>query len=106
MNLLICFSLLTHLSQAINNSLVPTAVGKCKISIEKNKLFTHLPLILGMALMMPSANASAQGTVEDYNRAYAVSRHFQADSVYNWARYMAWCDSSHVFHYQISTPQE
>mgnify|MGYP004644143709 FL=1 len=71
----------------------------------KNKLFSHLPLLLTMALMMPSANASAQGTVEDYNRAYAVSRHFQADSVYNWARYMAWCDSSHVFHYQISTPQ-
>ena len=37
MNLLICFSLLTQLSQAINNSSVPTAVGKCKISIEKNK---------------------------------------------------------------------
>ena len=45
----------------------------------KNKLFSHLPRILGMALMMPSANASAQGTVEDYNRAYTVSRHFQAD---------------------------
>ena len=58
-----------------------------------------------MALVMPSANASAQGTVEDFNRAYAVSRHFQADSVYNWARYMAWCDSSHMFHYHISTPQ-
>ena len=37
MNLLICFSLLTQLSQAINNSSVPTAVGNCKISIEKNK---------------------------------------------------------------------
>ncbi len=37
MNLLICFSLLTQLSQAINNPSVPTAVGKCKISIEKNK---------------------------------------------------------------------
>ena len=33
MNLLICFSLLTQLSQAINNSSVPTAVGKCKISM-------------------------------------------------------------------------
>ena len=37
MNLLICFSLLTQLSQAINNFSVPIAVGKCKISIEKNK---------------------------------------------------------------------
>lgn len=71
----------------------------------KNRLFSRLPLLLGMALMMPSANASAQGTVEDYNRAYAVNQYFQADSVYNWARYVAWCDSSHVLHYQISTPQ-
>ena len=28
---------ITQLSQAINSPSVPTAVGKCKISIEKNK---------------------------------------------------------------------
>ncbi len=32
-----CENGITQLSQAINSPLVPTAVGKCKISIEKNK---------------------------------------------------------------------
>ena len=61
--------------------------------------------LMGMALAMPVATASAQGTVEDYNRAYDVRRQFVADSVFHWVRSSAWCDSSHVLHYQISTPQ-
>ena len=61
--------------------------------------------LMGMALAMPVANASAQGTVEDYNRAYDVRRQFVADSVFHWVRSSAWCDSSHVLHYQVSTPQ-
>ena len=55
--------------------------------------------------MFSAASALAQGTVEDYNRAYALKTTFSADSVFNWARNVAWRDSSHVLHYQISTPQ-
>ena len=58
--------------------------------------------ILGLS---PAATASAQGTLEDYNRAYALRHQFSADSVFHWARSSAWCDSTHVLHYQISTPQ-
>lgn len=54
--------------------------------------------------MFSAASAAAQGTVEDYNRAYALKTTFSADSVFNWARNIAWRDSSHVLHYQISTP--
>ena len=55
--------------------------------------------------MFSAASALAQGTVEDYNRAYALKTTFSADSVFNWARNVVWRDSSHVLHYQISTPQ-
>lgn len=61
--------------------------------------------LLSAALAMPAATASAQGTLEDYNRAYALRHQFSADSVFHWARSSAWCDSAHVLHYQISTPQ-
>lgn len=61
--------------------------------------------LLSAALAMPAATASAQGTLEDYNRAYALRHQFSADSVFHWARSSAWCDSTHVLHYQISTPQ-
>ena len=62
--------------------------------------------LLAMSLLLASATtAVAQGTLQDYNRAYALRHQFSADSVYHWARSTAWCDSSHVFHYQIATPQ-
>ena len=61
--------------------------------------------LLSAALAMPASTASAQGTLEDYNRAYALRHQFSADSVFHWARSSAWCDSTHVLHYQISTPQ-
>ena len=59
-----------------------------------------------MSLLFASATtAMAQGTLQDYNRAYALRHQLSADSVYHWARSTAWCDSSHVLHYQIATPQ-
>ena len=54
--------------------------------------------LLSAALAMPAATASAQGTLEDYNRAYALRHQFSADSVFHWARSSAWCDSTHVLH--------
>lgn len=62
-------------------------------------------LLLGATLSTSVTSASAQGTVEDYNRAYALKRQFSSDSVYHWARSAAWRDSSHVLHYQVNTPQ-
>ena len=50
--------------------------------------------LLSAALAMPAATASAQGTLEDYNRAYALRHQFSADSVFHWARSSAWCDST------------
>lgn len=69
----------------------------------KNK--TLLSASLALVMAMPAATASAQGTLEDYNRAYELRHQFSADSVFHWARSSAWCDSTHVLHYQISTPQ-
>ena len=69
----------------------------------KNK--TLLSASLALVMAMPAATASAQGTLEDYNRAYELRHRFSADSVFHWARSLAWCDSTHVLHYQISTPQ-
>ena len=49
-------------------------------------------LLLGAALAMPLTTASAQGTVEDYNRAYALRHQFSSDSVFHWARQTEWSD--------------
>ena len=48
--------------------------------------------LLSAVLAMPAATASAQGTLEDYNRAYALRHQFSADSVFHWARSSAWRD--------------
>lgn len=50
----------------------------------KNK--TLLSASLALVMAMPAATASAQGTLEDYNRAYALRHQFSADSVFHWAR--------------------
>lgn len=50
----------------------------------KNKTLFAASLALMMA--MPAATVSAQGTLEDYNRAYALRHQFSADSVFHWAR--------------------
>lgn len=56
----------------------------------------------GMALTA-AFEAPTQGTAADYNRAYALRQWFSRDSVFHWARDVAWKDSAHVFHYQVST---
>ena len=47
----------------------------------------------------------AQGTVDDYNRAYSLSAKFNAQNVYHWAQNVRWVDSTHVFHYSVQTPE-
>ena len=43
----------------------------------KNK--TLLSASLALVMAMPAVTASAQGTLEDYNRAYALRHQFSAD---------------------------
>jgi dipeptidyl aminopeptidase/acylaminoacyl peptidase len=51
---------------------------------------------------MPSL---AQGTIEDYNRAYSLQEKFSAKNVYHWAQNIRWIDSTHVFSYSVQTPE-
>ena len=62
-------------------------------------------LFLGAVSLAPMSSASAQGTLDDYNRAYALRHQFAVDSVFHWARSVAWSKDSHILHYQTSTPQ-
>ena len=62
-------------------------------------------LFLGAVSLAPMSSASAQGTLDDYNRAYALRRQFAVDSVFHWARSVAWSKDSHILHYLTSTPQ-
>ncbi len=47
---------------------------------------------------------SAQGTVDDYRRAYGLSGKFSSERVYHWAHGVAWKDSTAMYHYYIDTP--
>ena len=49
--------------------------------------------------------ATSLDMVARYNKAYSLPRTFARDSVFHWAQNSAWCDSSYVLHYEISTPQ-
>ena len=46
----------------------------------------------------------AQGTAEDYRRAYSLYDKMKSSNVYHWAHDVAWQDSSHIFRYWIDTP--
>lgn len=60
--------------------------------------------ILSMAILsLLSSWLSAQGTVADYQRAYALSAQFSSKNVYHWAQDVRWKDSSSVFSYRIET---
>lgn len=61
--------------------------------------------LLTLSLLLSTVAASAQGTLDDYSRAYALKTKLSADSVTGWARQTAWCDSSHVLHYEVNTAE-
>ena len=58
-------------------------------------------IILALAAM-PLVSA-AQGTAQDYKRAYSLQDKFKTDNVYHYAHGVAWKDSSSVFGYNIQT---
>ena len=59
-------------------------------------------LLLCYFVSLPSL---AQGTVDDYNRAYSLQSKFSAKNVYHWAQNVRWVDSTHVFHYSVQTAE-
>lgn len=61
--------------------------------------------LLTLALAAIAIEACPQGTLADYNRAYALRQKLSADSVTHWARDIAWKDTTHTFHYTIATPE-
>ena len=61
-------------------------------------------LLLLIAAAIP-ALSHAQGTLNDYQRAYSLYDKFKADNVYHWARNVAWKDSSSLVGYDIQTSE-
>ena len=59
-------------------------------------------LLLCQFVALPSL---AQGSVDDYNRAYSLQANFTTQNVHYWAQNVRWIDSTHVFHYSVQTPE-
>ncbi len=64
------------------------------ISMKHHLLITLLFLFAGLP-------ANAQGTKEDYKRAYSLESKFGEQNVRHWAHRTAWKDSTHVLTYYI-----
>lgn len=81
----------------------------------RNRSSKLLFMLFVLSMMYPSfgtwnskfrpANCLAQGTVDDYNRAYSLQKKFSSQNVYHWAQNIRWIDSTHVFHYSVQTPE-
>jgi hypothetical protein len=56
------------------------------------------------ALCFIAANGQAQGTLEDYRRAYSLYEKFNATQVYNDPADIRW-DGKTAFHYSVYTPE-
>ena len=70
--------------------------------MKTNPFRYFVTLLLCNFVLLPSL---AQGTVDDYNRAYSLQTKFSAQNVYHWAQNVRWVDSTHVFHYSVQTPE-
>ena len=59
--------------------------------------------LCALVLLTALQTAMAQGTAEDYRRAYSLYDKLNATNVRHWAHAVAWKDSTHVFSYYIDT---
>ena len=78
------------------------------VTLPQRNFVTLLPCYFVTLLLCSFVSASpcfAQGTVDDYNRAYSLYAKFNAQNVYHWAQNVRWIDSTHVFHYSVQTPE-
>lgn len=60
-------------------------------------------IILSLLALL-SLQIWAQGTVEDYRRAYGLEEKFKSSNVTGWAHGVEWQDSTHIFNYWTDTP--
>lgn len=60
---------------------------------------------LSVAMLLCGGMAIAQGTVEDYNRAYSLREKFSANKVFYSNVTPAWIEGTHQFWYVRNTPE-
>ncbi len=53
-------------------------------------------LLITLLFLFAGLPANAQGTKEDYKRAYSLESKFGEQNVRHWAHRIAWKDSTHV----------
>ena len=58
-------------------------------------------LLITLLFLFAGFTANAQGTKEDYKRAYSLESKFGEQNVRHWAHRIAWKDSTHVLAYYI-----
>ena len=58
-------------------------------------------LLITLLFLFAGLSANAQGTKEDYKRAYSLESKFGEQNVRHWAHRIAWKDSTHVLTYYI-----
>ncbi len=66
---------------------------------------THRILILALTILFSRSMAEAQGTVDDYRRAYALKEKFSSDKVYYSNVQPQWIGNTHHFWYVRHTPE-
>lgn len=73
-----------------------------------NRIFNTInymnKLLLGGIALLISGYAAAQGTTEDYNRAYSLRKAFNAKQVYYSQVYPTWNENGKFFWYVRNTP--
>lgn len=60
---------------------------------------------LSIAMLLSGGMAFAQGTVDDYNRAYALREKFSANKVFYSSVTPQWIEGTHQFWYVRNTPE-
>ena len=89
----------------INQHLTPATRFLCYVGAQASKLVVPCYFVTLLFCYFVSSSSLAQGTVDDYNRAYSLQTKFSAQNVYHWAQNVRWVDSTHVFHYSVQTPE-
>lgn len=77
-------------------------MNKSQISQSQAVTFTLALWLCNLVSLLP---CHAQGTVDDYNRAYSLQSKFATKNVLHWAQNIRWVDSTHVFHYSVQTAE-
>ena len=76
-----------------------------RFATKASKLVVPCYFVTLLLCYFVTLSSLAQGTVDDYNRAYSLQAKFSAQNVYHWAQNVRWVDSTHVFHYSVQTPE-